>query len=304
MTSQQQLVMEPPLRALEEDSRPSTVKTILLHIIDDEFHDRRIDTALTLARAHSAHLSCLHVTPIEAYVAFDTFGGIFVMNDVIRKLDERDFELRKKVEARLAGEDVSWDYEQATGNVESTIVSRAALADVLVTTRESRRKDFVGPTVGFLGDLLNRSRTPIFLPSSESGEFDPTGVAMIAWNGSVEAANAVRSALGFLKLASEVRVLQIPEKRPDDDAERFPATKVLAYLSRHGIHAELTVEPAPSGKAGQEVVSGMIVAAARAAGVAYVVIGAYGHTRIGEYVLGGVTRSLLKESPVSLVIAH
>lgn len=304
MTSEQQLVMERQPRSVERASPPSMVKTVLLHIIDDEFHDQRIDSALALARAHSAHLSCLHVTPIEAYVAFDTFGGIFVMNDVIRKLDERDYELRKKVEARFSNEDVSWDYEQATGNVESTIINRAALADVLVTTREPRRKDFVGPTVGFLGDLLDRSRTPLFIPSSDGGQFDPNGMAIIAWDGSVEAANAVRSSLGFLKLASEVRVLRIPEQRSDDDAKPFPATKVLEYLSRQGIHAKLTVESAPSGKAGQDVVAGMIVAAAQAAGAAYIVMGGYSHTRIGEYVFGGVTRSLLKECPVSLVIAH
>ena len=190
-----------------------------------------------------------------------------------------------------------------TGNVESMIISRAALADVLVTTRDPRSKDFVGPTVGFLGDLLDRSRTPLFVPSSDGGQLDPTGMAVIAWDGSVEASNAVRSSLGLLKLASDVRVLQIPEER-SDDAERFPATKVLEYLSRQGIHAELTVEPAPSGKAGHDVVAGMIVAAARAGGAAYIVMGGYSHTRIGEYVFGGVTRSLLKECPVALVIAH
>jgi len=305
METEQSLVMErQTMRTAERAATASTVKTILLHIIDDEFHDQRIDTALGLARAHSAHLSCLHVTPIEAYVAFDGFGGIFVMNDIIRTLDERDVELQRKVEERLGKEDVSWDYEQVTGNVESMIISRAALADVLVTTREPRPKDFVGPTVGFLGDLLDRSRAPLFIPSSDGGQFDPTGMAMIAWDGSIEAANAVRSSLGFLKLASEVRVLQIPEERSDEDAKPFPATKVLEYLSRQGIRAELTVEAAPSGKAGQDVVAGMIVAAARAAGAAYIVMGGYSHTRIGEYVFGGVTRSLLKECPVSLVIAH
>ena len=80
MKSDQQLVIErPESRSIQRGPETSTVKTILLHIIDDEFHDHQIDTALSLARAHSAHLSCLHVTPIEAYVAFDSFGGVFVM---------------------------------------------------------------------------------------------------------------------------------------------------------------------------------------------------------------------------------
>jgi len=293
-----------------QDERPAAmsastpgIKTILLHILDDEFHDQRIDNGLALARACSAHLSCLHVTPFQAYVAFDTFGGVFVMNDIMRALDERDYELRQKVEKRLAKEDVSWDYEQVSGDVASAIIGRAALADLLVSGREPRRADFVGPMVGFLGDLLHRSRTPVFIPALNEPGFDAAGVAVIAWDGSVEAANAVRASLGLLKLALEVRVLEIPEQR-EEDAKFFPGTKALEYLSRQGVHAELIIEQPPAGDAGPDVIAAMLVAQAHGAGAAYMVMGGYSHTRIGEYVFGGVTRRLLKECPLPLVIAH
>lgn len=278
------------------------IKTILLHILDDEFHDQRIEAALSLARACSGHVSCLHVTPIEAYVAFDTFGGVFVMNDVMRKIDERDVELKRKVEERFRREDVSWDYEQVMGNVASMVVSRAALADVLITTRDPVSRDFVGPTVSFLGDLLERSATPLLIPGSGQAGFDPTGLALIAWNGSVEAANAVRASLGLLRLASEVRILQVPEEK--QSAKAFPATRLLEYLSRQGVHAELTLEPSPTGGIGHDVIAGMIIAEARGSRAAYIVMGGYSHTRIGECVFGGVTRTLLRDCPVALVIAH
>ena len=299
MRTEQQLLMERP--GTIQPKAPG-IHTILLHILDDEFHDQRIENGLALSRACSAHLSCLHVTPMEAYVASDTFGGIFVMNDIMRALDERDYDLRNKVEQRLAREDVSWDYEQVTGNVTSTIIGRAALADLLVTARQPHRADFVGPTVGFIGDLLQHARTPLFIPAFNSPSFDAGGPAVIAWDGSVEAANAVRSSLGLLALASEVRVLEIPERNRSSKA--FPGTKVLEYLSRQGVHAELTVEQPPSGEAGPDVVADMLVAQARGAGAAYIVMGGYSHTRIGDFVFGGVTRTLLTECPVPLVIAH
>ena len=88
------------------------LKSILLHVQDDATLDSRLETALSLARSSGAHLSCLHVTPIQAYVAFDSFGGVFVMKDVIAKLDEQEAELRARVEQKLGVEDVSWDYEQ------------------------------------------------------------------------------------------------------------------------------------------------------------------------------------------------
>ena len=303
MGNEQQLVMDRQETGPAIDkSAYSGIKTILFHVIDDEFHAHRIEAALALARACSAHLSFVHVTPIEAYVAFDSFGGIFVMNDIITALDERDVELQTKVEERLAKEDVSWDYEQVTGNVAAMVISRAALADVLITARNPITQDFVGPTVGFLGDLLQRSRTPLLIPASDRGALDPTGKALIAWNGSFEAANAVRSSVGLLRLASEVRVIHVLEDKPT--AREFPATKLLEYLSRQGVHAELATEPSPTGDLGPDVIAAMIVAQARGVGAAYIVMGGYSRTRISEYVFGGVTRTLLKDCPFPLVIAH
>lgn len=302
--SEQHLVMERSTEAIAKHApAPSSIKTILLHILDDEFHDQRIETGLSLARACSAHLSCLHVTPIEAYVAFDKFGGILVMDDVMTAIDERDVELRGKLEDRLAREDVSWDYEQITGGVASTLLRRASLADLVISAREPPHHDYLAPTIGFLGDLLSRSRTPLFIPAFPQDTFDPAGAAIIAWDASVEAANAVRSALGLLALAREVRVVGVREER-NDDRKSFPATDVLEYLSRHDIHAQLKIEDPPAGHPGQDVVSGMIVAEALGSGASYIVMGGYSHTRVAEFVFGGVTRTLLKECPLPLVIAH
>jgi len=297
MTSEATLAMERPGMA----SIPASagVKTILLHAQDDSSLDQRLEAAMSLARACEAHLTCLHVTPIEAYVAFDGFGGVFVMNDVIKALDEAEQRLRERIEQRLRSEDVAWDYVQVTGNVASQVIRNGALADLIVTGREPHRSDFPGPSIGLLGDLLHRARTPLFIPAGNGRPVDPTGTAIIAWDGSFEAANAVRSAVGLLKLASEVRILQVREERED---KTFPGTRLLEYLSRHGVHAELRVEP-PGGAEG-EAVAGVLLAHASAAGAAYLVMGGYNHSRVGEYLFGGVTRTLLSECTVPLFIAH
>ncbi|HEX8937584.1 MAG TPA: universal stress protein [Sphingomicrobium sp.] len=302
MAIEQRLTIERPIETAVALPDTSGIKTILLHILDDEFHDQRIETALSLARAFSAHVSCVHVTPTEAYVAFENFGGVFVMEDFMSAIDQRNADLQFRVKERFKHEDVSWDYEHVTGNVASILLGRAALADILITSRQPARRDFVGPTVGFLGDLLHHSRTPLLIPGSDGSQFDPGGLALIAWNGSIEGADAVRASLGLLKLASSVEVLQVPEG--ELDPKDFPATSLLEYLSRHGIHAELSLEPSPTGDVRHDLVAGLIMAEAKDAGAAYVVMGGYSHTRVAEYVFGGVTRTLLKDCPVSLVIAH
>jgi nucleotide-binding universal stress UspA family protein len=280
----------------------SGIKTILFHVVDDGSLEARLDSALALASACSAHISFLHVTPIEAYVAYDDFGGIFAMNKVVEALEEVDADLKAKIERRLRNEDVRWDYEQVTANVTSMLISRAALADLLVTARHPTTNDFVGPSVGFLGDLLCRSRTPLFIPGPDPVDFDPMGPALVAWNGSFEASNTVRASLGLLRLASKVCVLEISEKAKPDKAA-FPGTRLLEYLSRQGVHAELTVKPSPTGGVGYETVGEMIAGEAERR-AAYVVMGGYSHARIGEWAFGGVTRLMLQGCPVPLVIGH
>lgn len=291
-------------RSAGEARRPrpaAGVKTILLHVQNDKSLDTRLESALSLARACDAHLSCLHVTPIEAYVAFDSFGGVFVMNDVIKALDEEEQALRTRVEEELRKEDVSWDYEQVTGNVCGQLVSHAALADLVVTGREPHQADFAGPAIGIMGDLLYRARTPLFIPGDEGVPADPTGTALIAWDGSYEAANAIRSSIGLLKLASSVQVVQIIDEAKKDT---FPGTRLLEYLSRHDVHAELSVIEAGVDVRDDIVVSATLMGRAKALKASYLLMGGYNHSRIGEYVFGGVTRNLLGGCSVPLLMAH
>ena len=287
-------------RPREAAAKQSNLKSILLHVQNDASLDGRVEAALSLARSAGAHLSCLHVTPIQAYVAFDTFGGVFVMKDVVDALEEQETTLRERIEGKLRKEDVSWDYEQVTGDVVSQIVGRAALADLIVFGREPHRHDFAGPAMGLIGDLLYRARTPLFIPGDEEGRVNAAGRALVAWDGSYEAANSVRTSLGLLKLASDVSIVQVTE----DKEQAFPGTKLLEYLSRHDVHADLSVQDPPGSSRDHDVVAATLVAQAKGIGAAYVVMGGYSHNRIRQFAFGGVTRSLLKECPIPLVIAH
>lgn len=286
-------------RAPEAASKQSMLGSILLHVQDDAMLDSRLEAALSIARSSGAHLSCLHVTPFQAYVALDSFGGVFVMQGVLDKLEEQEMELRARVEQKLAM-DVSWDYEQVTGNVTSLIIGHAALADLVVFGREPHRHDFPDSAMGMMGNLLHRARTPLFIPGDEKAPVDAAGPALIAWDGSYEAANAIRASLGLLKIASDVAIIHVAE----DKEQAFPCTKLLEYLSRHEIHADLSVQDPPGSVRDPEVVATTLVAHAKGMRAAYIVMGGYSHNRIREVVFGGVTRSLLKECAVPLVIAH
>jgi len=287
-------VIERRETAAEEQPLATSIKTILLHVQRDASLKERLETALSIARATGAHLSCVHVTPIEAYVTMENWGGVFALDQAMEEVDAQEAELRTEIEAHLKTEDVSWDYERVTGYATAEVTRRAALADLAVTGRDAHLARFQRPELAVLGDILTNIRTPLFIPGSSDRQLDPFGTAVIAWNSSFEAANAVRAAVGMLKLASEVRVIRFTEQKE----AAFPDTKLIEYLSRHGIHAELDVRKVIMNYADD------LVGYAALYKAGYIVMGGYGHSRASELVFGGVTRALLRSCPVSLLMAH
>jgi nucleotide-binding universal stress UspA family protein len=273
------------------------MRSILLHVEEDPSLEARIQTALSLARTTSGHVTCLHTTPIEAYVAFDSFGGVFVMEKVFEALTNQEEALQARVEATFRKEDVSWDYRKSTGSVVQVLLSYGTLADVIVTGRVHRGGKGDRVALAQLGDIIMKSRVPILITPDAGAAFDPSGKAIIGWNDSYEAANAVRTALPLLKYASSVEVISVEEPAKKNDA-LFPSTRLLEYLSRHDINADLKVEEEG------DFVPETLLAAALDGDASYLVLGGFGHSRIREYVFGGVTRAMLESSPVSLVIAH
>lgn len=279
---------------IEPATAPAGIKTILFHVHNDEGLDNRLQVALSMARAFGAHLHLLHVTPIEAYMVTDAFA-VVISPQILEVLEDESAKLGEKLKQQLAGEEVSWDYEEVTGEMMSHLTQRAALADLVITGRQPRKREFGGPSIAFLGDMLQSIRTPLLVIGDESPVMDVFGPAIVAWNGSYEAANALRAAVPLLKVASQVRLVVV-----DEEKERpFPSTAALAYLSRHGIHAELFEKSRIIDTVEQE-----IAAQAATDGASYIVMGGYSHNRAGEFLFGGVTRSLLKNCSVPLFVAH
>ena len=293
----EQLIIDRPNN---RSTRQSTLKSLLFYVQNNAALDSQLQAALSIARSAGAHLSCLHVTPIQAYVAFDNFGGVFVMPDVIEGLEQQEAALRAKIEDQLRDEDVSWNYEQVTGDIIAQIISQASLSDLVVFGREPQRYDFAGPSLSVIGDLLHRTETPLFIPADAAAPIDIAGTAVIAWDGSMEAANAVRASLGLFKLASTIEVIHVAE----DKQQQFPGTRLLEYLSRHDLHANLTVQDPPAAHSDPAVIAASIVSFARGLDAAYILMGGYSHNRVREWAFGGVTRALLKACPLPLVVTH
>ncbi len=270
------------------------MKSVLLHIQDDEGLEARLQTALDIVRTAKGHLTCLYVTPINSYVAFDNFGGVFVMNDVLKQLEDNKVQLQAKVEQRLKVEGVSWDYVQSTADPAQAIIGHSTLCDLVVMSHPVGNKP-KGLANALVSDVVMAASTPVLLVPENAKAFDASGKAMVAWNGSIEAGHALRAALPLLSCASGVHIVSVSE----GGDQAFPSVAASEYLSRHGISSELHEHRATAGGVGRTLIE-----AASQLGAQYLVMGAYGHSRAREYLFGGVTRDLLNDSPIALLLAH
>jgi nucleotide-binding universal stress UspA family protein len=168
------------------------------------------------------------------------------------------------------------------------------LADLTVIGQSAVRGE--GPWTGLLGEALMEARAPVLI--ARQGCAADTGAAIVAWNGSLEAGRAVKAALPLLTLASRVIVAQSVEGE-ELEADRPDADRLAAHLRRSGVH-EVSVWRRQSRHAAEDLIT-----LSRELSVSLLVSGAYGHSRLRETFLGGVTQSLLRqEQGCDLLIAH
>jgi nucleotide-binding universal stress UspA family protein len=144
-----------------------------------------------------------------------------------------------------------------------------------------------------VSDVVMRSGKPILAVPEAARGIDVGGHALIAWNGSSAIASTVRAAVPLLALASGVTIVEIgaPGAAPVEEA--------ATYLSRHRIHTR--VERRDGSRDG---VADTLLDLCKDRQPSYCVIGAYGHSRLRESLFGGVTRRMLAESPVPLILGH
>lgn len=176
----------------------------------------------------------------------------------------------------------------------ATIVDRSSLADLIVLST-ALREPVPGDPLPLAGDVAINARTPVLVVPAGTTRFDVTGKAFVAWNGSPEAAHALKASLPMLRLAASVVIATVEEPH----SGFLPPLDACEYLSRHGVKAELLAI-----ERGKASTADALLTARDRTGAGYVVMGAYGHSRMREFVLGGVTREMLRGSPVPMFLAH
>jgi nucleotide-binding universal stress UspA family protein len=284
------------------------IKTILVAATGNDSDAAILAAALAVARPFAAHLDVLHVRldPLEIVVAMTTdAGGGALTAGLIEQLqqDAREREAKaREIFTRFcaaAGLAVSpaagaampsaeWHVE--TGDEASWMAAYGVASDLIVAPRAA--SEGVGAR-STLEAVLIESGRPLMIPVASAMPANFERIA-IAWKPTPQAARSVAAAMPFLARANEVVVMTVEEQ----DAEHHEAGRLVRNLAWHGIAATIApLKPGPEGT-GATLLSG---AANRAD---LLVMGGYGHSRLREWVFGGVTRLVLADAPLPVLIAH
>lgn len=186
--------------------------------------------------------------------------------------------------------------ESVSGDGFEGITRSLSLSDLVIISQQN--PDVPEPMRELLIEaILFQSGAPaLIVPYTGVKEFKP-GRAIVAWDGSAAASHAVRAALPFLHLAKEVVVVIIHES--DKHATELAGADIATHLARHDLHVEVREITNTTGDIGQTLLS---FAADEAAD--WLVMGAYGHSRLREFFLGGATRGILGSMTLPVLMAH
>lgn len=258
-----------------------------------------LEAAMRLARDGDAHLDVLSIAIDRTPTGYYSDASISVLDSFHRAAVEEAEARAAEARAALAGALFPCSVRTAAVRYAEIgeAVGRAAWTEDLVVLPKPFGPDGDEAPELFLEAALFDSTTPSLVVPEQGDGRQPRRV-LIGWNGSREAMRAVRAALPVLAAAEAVTVAIVDPGRLETE-EADPGRTFAAWLARHG----LSVEIAAVAEAGSSVAH-TLNRTARERGCEMIVMGAYGHSRFREMLLGGATRDMLKGAELPVLMAH
>lgn len=276
-------------------------KTILT-VLCDPSQLPQLDGAAALATAQDAHLEvlCLGIDHSQAGYFFPG-GTPYGLREAIDNALQDVTRLETMVRDRLAAAiDLRWSCESAvtqSGGMASLIGMRARFADLAVQSAPYAQGQPLDAVTATEAALFEGGCPVLILPRDAAPVMPPRGV-LVAWNQSPEALAAIRRALPLLRQARMVELTCIDPGRSGPERSD-PGGALAQMLTRHGVRTQVAV----LARSGPRI-SDQLNRRATEIGADLVVMGAYGHSRLRQAILGGATRNMLEQAALPVFLAR
>jgi nucleotide-binding universal stress UspA family protein len=283
-------------------------RKILVPLLGSQRDAHVLTAAFDIAKAFGSHVAALYVRPDPAEIL--PYLGEGISAGVVQEIMDAARESAKRASsaaratldqlAKAAGvavqlpatTGVGASFQEREGLSEEIVAEEARLSDLVVFDVPADAKD-VAARATMESALLN-GRKPLLLVPQKAGKV-VGGKAGIGWDGGAAASHAVSAAIPLLARASAIEIFNVTSGPIDTVA----MDRLRDYLRLHGLSTvEHGINP------GSQQTSTALIDGAQRAGVELLVIGGYGHSRLREMVLGGVTRHVFANVSMPIFIAH
>jgi nucleotide-binding universal stress UspA family protein len=275
---------------------------ILLHIDPVNGDEASIAVAVDLAEQHRAHLAGL-ASVADIYLPLYGFTGL--AEDVYRQMDQvaekRFTQAKTAFDSATANFDISTEFRPVKvdgATVAETVALHGRHADLIVTGQTNPEKHRTGGPDMVEQLILAAGRPVLVVPFTGAPQNIGRNV-IVGWDGSREAARALSDALPLISQADVVNVMVInPDRRREKHGE-LPGADISTHLARHGLNVNLAVENSDTVDP-----ANLILSRAADLNADLLVIGAFGHSRLKQSLFGGVTRSMLEQMTLPVLMSH
>ncbi len=279
-----------------------SVKTILVALNEVDQSKKLIRAAAALGQRFQAHVIGMFVIPAaEIYPAV----GMAVSTQVYE--GHRQFsiahcaEVNSKFDTEMQRQGVQAEWRQINSKspfVADGVLHHAHQVD-LVIAPQKQEKSSSGLEPDFTDRLIMESGRPILVMPTFGNFVEIGKEVLVAWNGTKEAARAVFDAMPLMAGSKNVSIAWVNPKKDLDDGETLPGTELAVTLARHNLNATTNALPTDGLS-----VSDALLNHANETGADLLVMGAYGHSRIREFVFGGATRSILDTMTLPVLMSR
>ena len=289
-----------------------TIKSILCIFGGSSDELSILDSTFSLAKKHDAHACFLHISSDPTEYAFGYREDAISMAPVletIKKESQRRMKRAQKYVVSYAEKyrvpvdmnepplnQASVQFKHQTDSVNEAIAREGRLSDLIIMSHEQARSDGLYEQKS-ISALFNTGRPVMFLPEKWPVPVQLSGnIISLAWNGSLESTRALQHSMSFMTKAKKVHILTAPENGEDESLRDM----LVTYLGRQGIRADIDIID----RGGHHNIEEAILAKVKELHSDLFVMGAYGHSRFREIILGGMTEYMLKNADVPLLLSH
>ncbi|WP_170337126.1 universal stress protein [Ruegeria arenilitoris] len=276
-------------------------KSLLTIMTETRFAQPALAQLAALAEAQDAHAEalCLGVDRSQTGYYYAGANALILQETLTRANAEAD-EILASAQEYLGKTGIRWSAENGVSQLADLsrhVAHRARFSDLVVLPKPYG-KDRGAEAEPIVEAAMFEGHAPVLIVPEHAKPFSKPRTVLIGWNESVEAMRAIRRALPFLKQADVARIVVIDPPRHGPDRSD-PGGMLSQMLARHGVKCEIDVLSKTMTR-----VSDILNRHAADTDADMIVMGAYGHSRFREAILGGATRNMLEQSDVPVFLAH